>query len=243
MPNDRADAILMARGLCDSREQAKRLILAGEVLCGTTVVSKPSSKIDTETDITIKTRPKFVSRAGFKIEKAFDFFEVDVQDLVCLDCGSSTGGFTDCMLQRGARQVHAIDVGTNQLVWKLRNDPRVIVKEKFNARYMELADIGGEPVDICVTDVSFISLTKILPALFRVLKEGGCIICLIKPQFELSKDEVSKGGLVKDDALHQKAIDKIHSFVTEELKREWIAVTESPITGTTGNKEFLAYLR
>lgn len=243
MGKERADALLMARGLCDSREQAKRLILAGEVLCETTVIAKPSTKIETDCKITVKERPKFVSRAGFKIERAFDFFEVDVTDLTCLDCGSSTGGFTDCMLQRGAKKVHAIDVGTNQLVWKLRNDPRVLVKEKFNARYMELEDIGGEPVDLCVTDVSFISLTKILPALFRVLKEGGGVICLIKPQFELSRDEISKGGIVRDPELHQKAIDKIQSFVIEELKREWLDCIDSPITGTDGNKEYLAYLK
>ncbi len=243
MPKERADSLLMSRGLCDSREQAKRLILAGEVLCGTQVVAKPSTKVDTESELHVKQRPKFVSRAGLKIEEAFNVFEIDLTDWICLDCGSSTGGFTDCMLQRGASKVHAVDVGTNQLVWKLRNDSRVIVKEKFNARYMELEDIGGEPVDMCVTDVSFISLTKILPSLFKVLKEGGVVVCLIKPQFELSRDEVSKGGIVREPELHQKAIDKIQQFVTDELKREWIACIDSPITGTDGNKEFLAYLK
>ena len=243
MAKERADALMMARGLCDSREQAKRLILAGEVLVGTQVVSKPSTKIDTEAELTIKEKPKFVSRAGYKIEGAFDAFGIDVEGWVCLDCGSSTGGFTDCMLQRGAAKVHAIDVGTNQLVWKLRSDPRVVVKEQFNARYMELEDIGGEPVDLCVTDVSFISLTKILPALFCVLKDGGMVVCLIKPQFELSRDEISKGGIVRDPALHQKAVDKIHSFVTEELGREWVECIVSPISGTDGNKEYLAWLK
>lgn len=243
MAKDRVDALLMSRGLCDSREQAKRLILAGEVMCGTQVVAKPSSKVAIDADLKVKAKPKFVSRAGFKIEKALDEFAVDVTGLVCLDCGSSTGGFTDCMLQRGAKLVHAIDVGTNQLVWKLRSDPRVIVKEKFNARYMELEDIGGEAVDLCVTDVSFISLTKILPSLFKVLRNGGEVICLIKPQFELSRDEITKGGVVRDPELHKKAVDKIHRFVTEELKREWVNCVDSPITGTDGNKEFLAYLR
>lgn len=243
MPKERADAILMSQGLCDSREQAKRLILAGEVMCGTQVVSKPSTKFEADVKLTIKDKPKFVSRAGYKIDGAFDAFGIELTDWVCLDCGSSTGGFTDCMLQRGASKVHAIDVGTNQLVWKLRNDPRVVVKEQFNARYMTLEDIGGEPVDMCVTDVSFISLTKILPSLFAVLKEGGIVICLIKPQFELSRDEISKGGIVRDPELHQKAIDKIHTFVTEELGREWIECIDSPITGTDGNKEYLAYLR
>lgn len=245
MSKQRADELLVSRGLCDSLELAKRLILAGEVLHGTEVIAKPATKIDVDTvdELRVKQRPKFVSRAGFKIEKAFDVFEIDITDWVCLDCGSSTGGFTDCMLQRGASKVHAIDVGTNQLVWKLRSDPRVITKEKFNARYMELNDIGGEPVDMCVTDVSFISLTKILPSLFRVLKEGGIVICLIKPQFELPRDEVGKGGVVRGAELHQKAIDKIHDFVTQSLNRKWIQCVDSPITGTDGNKEFLAYLK
>jgi len=242
MPKERVDALLMSRGLCDSREQAKRLILAGEVLCGTQVVAKPSTKVDTEAELTVKQKPKFVSRAGFKIEGAFDTFDIDPTGWTCLDCGASTGGFTDCMLQRGAAKVHAIDVGTNQLVWKLRNDPRVIVKEKFNARYMTPEDIG-EQVDMCVTDVSFISLTRILPPLFSVLKPDGIVICLIKPQFELSRDEISKGGIVRDPMLHQKAKDKIHKFVTEDLGREWIECIDSPITGTDGNKEFLALLK
>jgi len=177
------------------------------------------------------------------MEGALDAFGIDPREWVCLDCGSSTGGFTDCLLQRGAAKVHAIDVGTNQLVWKLRNDPRVVVKEQFNARYMELQDIGGDAVDFCVTDVSFISLTKILPALFRVLKEGGAVVCLIKPQFELSRDEISKGGVVRDEALHRKAVEKIRCFVEEELEREWIKCVDSPITGMDGNREFLAYLR
>ncbi len=139
-------------------------------------------------------------------------------------------------------KVHAIDVGTNQLVWKIRNDPRVVVKEKLNARYMVPDDIGRQ-VDLAVTDVSFISLTKILPPLFSVLKPSGQIICLIKPQFELQRDDISKGGIVRDPELHQRAVDKIHDFVTQQLEREWISVTDSPITGTDGNKEFLALLQ
>jgi len=242
MPKERVDTLMMNKGLCDSREQAKRLVLAGEVLCGTTVVAKPSTKVDTEATLTVKERPKFVSRAGFKIEGAFDSFNIDPTGWTCLDCGASTGGFTDCMLQRGAVKVHAIDVGTNQLVWKLRNDPRVIVKEKFNARHMTVDDIS-EKVDMCVTDVSFISLTKILPRLFDVLKDGGIVICLIKPQFELSRDDISKGGIVRDPDLHQKAKDKIQHFVTDELQREWLECIDSPITGTDGNKEFLALLK
>jgi len=242
MPKERADALLMSRGMCDSREQAKRLILAGEVMTGTTRVAKPSTKIDTEADLTVREKPKFVGRGGLKLEGALKEFGIDPTGLTCLDCGASTGGFTDCLLQGGALKVHAIDVGTNQLVWKIRNDPRVIVKEKFNARYMVPDDVG-EQVDLAVTDVSFISLTKILPPLFSVLKPGGKIICLIKPQFELQRDDISKGGIVRDPELHQRAVDKIHDFVTQELKREWLSVTDSPITGTDGNREFLALLQ
>lgn len=241
MPKERADALLVSRNLCDSREQAKRLILAGEVMTGTTRIAKPSTKLDTEAELRVLEKPKFVSRGGLKLEGALDQFEFDPTGMTCLDCGASTGGFTDCLLQRGAVKVHAIDVGTNQLVWKIRNDPRVIVKEKFNARHMVPADIG-EQVDLCVTDVSFISLTKILPPLFSVLKPGGHIICLVKPQFELERDDIGKGGIVREPELHQKAVDKIYKFVTEELGKTWINCIDSPIKGTEGNKEFLAYL-
>ncbi len=239
---ERADALLVSRNLCDSREQAKRLILAGEVMTGTTVVAKPSTKLPADAPLSVKERPKFVGRGGLKIEGALDLFQIDPTGMICLDVGASTGGFTDCLLQRGAKKVHAIDVGTNQLVWKLRSDPRVIVKEKFNARHMTPEDIG-EPIDLAVTDVSFISLTKILPPMFATLKEDGQIICLIKPQFELQREDVSKGGIVRDPALHQRAVDKIHHFVTQELGHTWIQCMDSPITGTDGNREFLAWLK
>ena len=242
MPKERADALLMSRGMCDSREQAKRLILAGEVMTGTTRIAKPSTKLDTEADLSVREKPKYVGRGGLKLEGALKEFNIDPTGMTCLDCGASTGGFTDCLLQGGAIKVHAIDVGTNQLVWKIRNDPRVVVKEKFNARYMVPDDIGRQ-VYLAVTDVSFISLTKILPPLFSVLKPSGQIICLIKPQFELQRDDISKGGIVRDPELHQRAVDKIHDFVTQQLEREWISVTDSPITGTDGNKEFLALLQ
>ena len=239
---ERADALLVSRGLCDSREQAKRLILAGEVSTGTTVVAKPSTKLPTDAELSIKEKPKYVGRGGLKIEGALDTFHIDPTGMTCLDVGASTGGFTDCLLQYGATKVHAVDVGTNQLVWKLRNDPRVIVKEKFNARYMTPADIG-DPIDLAVTDVSFISLTKILPSMFSCLKPDGQIVCLIKPQFELDREDISKGGIVRDPELHQRAVDKIHHFVTEELGHTWIEYIDSPIKGTEGNREFLAWLR
>lgn len=239
---ERADALLVSRGLCDSREQAKRLILAGEVSTGTTVVAKPSTKLSTDAELSIKEKPKYVGRGGLKIEGALDTFHIDPTGMTCLDIGASTGGFTDCLLQYGATKVHAVDVGTNQLVWKLRNDPRVVVKEKFNARYMTPADIG-DPIDLAVTDVSFISLTKILPPMFSCLKPDGQIVCLIKPQFELNREDISKGGIVRDPELHQRAVDKIHHFVTEELGHTWIEYIDSPIKGTEGNREFLAWLR
>lgn len=212
------------------------------MLTGTTVIAKPSTKLESDAPLTVKEKPKYVGRGGFKIEGALDAFHIDPTGMTCLDVGASTGGFTDCLLQRGAQKVHAVDVGTNQLVWKLRNDPRVIVKEKFNARHMTPGDIG-EPIDLAVTDVSFISLTKILPPMFSTLGKNGQIICLIKPQFELEREDISKGGIVRDPTLHQRAVDKIHRFVTEELSHTWIGCIDSPIKGTDGNREFLAWLK
>lgn len=242
MPKQRLDQLIVARGLCVSREQAQRLILAGEVSVKDQVVSKPGTKIDDSLPISVKNRPRYVSRGGLKLEGALKAFPVKVEGKVCLDIGSSTGGFTDCLLQNGALRVHAVDVGTNQLVWKLRNDPRVIVKEQFNARYMKPADLG-EKVQLIVSDVSFISLTKILPAAYDCLEEGGDLLVLIKPQFELQPEDIGAGGIVRDPALHQRAVDKIHDFVLNELNRTWMGLADSPITGMEGNKEFLAWLR
>lgn len=242
MAKQRLDVLVTSRGLCDSREQAQRLILAGEVMVRSQVITKPGTKVDDSLPITVKNKPKYVSRGGLKLEGALKAFPVKAEGKICLDIGSSTGGFTDCLLQNGALRVHAVDVGTNQLVWKLRNDPRVIVKEQFNARYMTPDDLG-EKVQLIVSDVSFISLTKILPAAYDCLEEGGDMLVLIKPQFELQPDDIGPGGIVRDPALHQRAIDKIHDFVTAELHRDWMGVADSPITGMEGNKEFLAWLR
>jgi len=239
---DRIDALLVARGLCDSREQAKRLILAGEVRSGDHVIDKPSTKLASDAPLEVKEKLRYVGRGGFKLEGALDHFAVDPTGWTCIDVGSSTGGFTDCLLQRGATRVHAVDVGTNQLVWKLRNDPRVIVKEQFNARNMIPEDIG-ELCDLAVADLSFISLTKVLPAVFTVLKPQGSIICLIKPQFELQREDISKGGIVRDPELHQRAIDKIHHFATRECHHQWHGIIPSPITGMDGNQEFLAWIQ
>ncbi len=206
-------------------------------------MTKPGTKVDDSLPITVKNRPRYVSRGGLKLEGALKAFpDVRAEGKICLDIGSSTGGFTDCLLQNGALRVHAVDVGTNQLVWKLRNDPRVIVKEQFNARYMTPDDLG-EKVQLIVSDVSFISLTKILPAAYACLEEGGNLLVLIKPQFELQPEDIGPGGIVRDPLLHQRAVDKIHDFVVNELQREWMGVADSPITGMEGNKEFLAWLR
>ncbi len=243
MAKQRLDLLVTSLGLCDSREQAQRLILAGEVSVKGQPVTKPGTKVDESFPITLKNKPRYVSRGGLKLEGALKAFPaVAVEGKVCLDIGSSTGGFTDCLLQNGALRVHAVDVGTNQLVWKLRNDPRVIVKEQFNARYMTPADLG-EKVQLIVSDVSFISLTKILPAAYDCLEESGDLLVLIKPQFELQPEDIGAGGIVRDPALHQRAVDKIHDFVVNELHREWMGVADSPITGMEGNKEFLAWLR
>lgn len=242
MPKQRLDVLVTSLGLCDSREQAQRLILAGEVSVKGQVITKPGTKVDDTLPIAIKNKPRYVSRGGLKLEGALKAFPVKAEGKICLDIGSSTGGFTDCLLQNGALRVHAVDVGTNQLVWKLRNDPRVIVKEQFNARYMTPADLG-EKVQLIVSDVSFISLTKILPAAYDCLEEGGDLLVLIKPQFELQPEDIGPGGIVRDPLLHQRAVDKIQDFVTTELHREWMGVADSPITGMEGNKEFLAWLR
>ena len=205
-------------------------------------VTKPGTKVDGSLPLVVKTPPPFVSRGGLKLAGALKVFPVDPAGKVCLDIGSSTGGFTDCLLQHGAVRVHAVDVGTNQLVWKLRSDPRVIVREQFNARYLTPDDLG-EKVQLIVSDVSFISLTKILPAAFSCLEEGGDIIVLVKPQFELQPEDIGPGGIVRNPTLHERAVEKIHRFVTEELRRSWMGVSPSPITGMEGNKEFLAWLR
>ena len=241
MRKDRLDALMFNRGMCDSREQAKRLVLAGEVKVDGRMVDKPAEKFGEDAVVEIKEKPRFVGRGGLKLEGALEAFGIDVTGWICIDVGASTGGFTDCLLQRGAVKVHAIDVGTNQLVWKLRNDPRVISKEKFNARHMELKDIG-EKVRLAVMDLSFISLTKVLPAVFGVLEDGGEVVCLIKPQFELDREDIGKGGIVRDDELRERAVEKIRKFVTEVHGKTWKGVIPASIAGMDGNQEYLAWI-
>lgn len=242
MPKQRLDVLVVSLGLTESREQAQRLILAGEVTVDGHPVTKAGMKVDDSLPIAVKNKPRYVSRGGLKLEGALRSFPVSAEGKVCLDVGSSTGGFTDCLLQHGALRVHAVDVGTNQLVWKLRNDPRVIVREQFNARYLRPEDLG-EKVQLIVSDVSFISLTKILPAAFSCLEEGGDALVLVKPQFELQPEDIGPGGIVRNPALHERAVEKIRRFVTEEMGRRWMGATDSPIKGMEGNKEFLAWLR
>ena len=237
----RLDRWLVEQGLAETREKAQALIMAGMVLLNGQKALKPGQTVPPDARIEVTARQRFVSRGGLKLEGALRHFHIDVTGLVCADFGSSTGGFTDCLLQAGAARVHAIDVGTGQLDWKLRNDPRVIVHEQVNARYIELADLA-EPVDIAVCDVSFISATLIAPAMVKVLKPGnGIIVVLVKPQFEVGKGEVGKGGIVRDPAQHAAACAKLLQcaaelgFVTELM--------ESPIAGAEGNKEFLLYGR
>lgn len=238
---DRLDALLFNREMCDSREQGKRLVLAGEVKVDGHVCDKPAERFGEDAVVEIREKPRFVGRGGLKLEGALIHFGIDVTGWTCVDVGASTGGFTDCLLQRGATKVHAIDVGTNQLVWKLRSDPRVVAREKFNARHMEVGDLG-EKVRLAVMDLSFISLTKVLPAVFRVLEAGGEVVCLIKPQFELEREDVGKGGIVRDEALRERAVSKIRRFVTEQHGAEWRGVVPASISGMDGNQEYLAWI-
>jgi 23S rRNA (cytidine1920-2'-O)/16S rRNA (cytidine1409-2'-O)-methyltransferase len=238
--NDRLDLAMVARGLCDSREQARRLILAGQVKVNGHVADKASRAVKPEDVVDLREKPKFVSRGGLKLEGALDAFGLDVTNWNCADIGASTGGFTDCLLQRGAARVHCFDVGTNQLAWKLRSDPRVISREQFNARQLTPSDVGG-PVDLAVMDLSFISLTKVLPAVFTILRPGGNVVCLVKPQFESEREDVGKGGIVRDPAVWAAAVEKIRLF-TLAAGNHWHGVVDSPITGTDGNHEYLAWI-
>jgi len=238
----RIDKLLFERSYVDSRERAQRLILAGQVLVDERVTDKPGTFVKGDAVIRIIGQEKYVGRGGYKLEAALDFFGLQVRDLVCLDVGASTGGFTDCLLQRGARKVIAVDVGHNQLAWKIRSDPRVEVYEGLNARALAPAVIGTT-VRLAVADVSFISLTLVLASILSCVENEGALIALIKPQFELEPHKIDKGGIVRDQQLRQDAVLKIRRFVTERLGREWVGVIDSPIAGAKGNREFLACLR
>ncbi len=235
----RLDVALVERGLVDTRARAKAVIMAGTVYVAGERVDKAGALVKDDAEIVLKGEAlKYVSRGGFKLEAALDAFGVDASGKTAVDVGSSTGGFTDCLLQRGAAKVYAIDAGRGQLDWKLRNDSRVVSMEKFNARYLKPEDIGGEPVGVAVIDVSFISLTKIIPPAAGVLAPGGVLVALIKPQFEVGKGEVGKGGIVRDEAKRKEVVDKITDFASG-IGLEVRGVIESPITGADGNVEYL----
>jgi 23S rRNA (cytidine1920-2'-O)/16S rRNA (cytidine1409-2'-O)-methyltransferase len=233
----------------ESREKAQRAILAGTITVDGRTADKPGTKFATDSRIEGRQAERYVGRGGLKLEAALEAFAIDVTGATCLDIGASTGGFTDCLLQHAARKVYAFDVGHGQLAWKIRSDSRVVVREKFNARYLEPGDLP-EPVDVCVIDVSFISLELILPPAARGIESGGepdrcrTIVMLIKPQFELGREEVGRGGIVRDPAGHGRAVEKIRDFVARALPSwRWTGVVDSPILGTEGNHEFLACLR
>ena len=237
----RLDQLLVGKGLFASREQAQRAIMAGEVMVGTRIAGKPSELLEENAPISVKPARKYVSRGALKLEAALDHFDIAVHRKTALDIGASTGGFTDCMLQRGAKKVYAVDVGHGQLDWKLRNDSRVIILEKVNARSLSREQIP-ELVDLCVIDVSFISLTLILANAFDLMTPKGVILALIKPQFELQRSDVGKGGIVRDPDLHRKAQDKIVAFVTR-LGHVVTGIVPSAITGADGNQEFFVCMR
>ncbi len=239
---ERLDKILVDRGIVETRERARALIMAGQVVVDEHTVDKAGYMVRLDSEIRLKGDPMpFVSRGGLKLQKALDEFCVDVTDLVALDSGASTGGFTDCLLQRGARKVFAVDVGYGQLAWKLRQDERVVNMEKTNIRYLE-PDLLDEVPDIAVIDVSFISLDKVLPNIIRLIKEDGVILALIKPQFEVGRGNVGKGGVVRDASKHQEVIDAVQ-VLAKSLSLEVKGTIESPILGPKGNREFLICLK
>lgn len=237
---ERLDLLLVQRELVTSREEGRRRILAAEVVVNEQPVTKAGTWVDQTAAIRLKTVSPYVSRGGFKLEKALRQFQIDVTDKVALDVGASTGGFTHCLILHGARRVYSVDCGYGQLDWKLRNDPRVLVLERTNIRYLEASDLPSR-ADLATIDVSFISLRLVLPKVKTLLSGGGEIIALIKPQFEVGKGKVGKGGVVRSSAEHARVIDEIKAtatglgFTTQE-------VTESPLLGPKGNKEFLIHL-
>ena len=236
--NPRLDQLLVDRGLADSREKATSLIIAGEVTVNGQKQSKPGHTVPADARIELLVKPRYVSRGGLKLEGALNHFAIDPTGWTCLDIGSSTGGFTDCLLQHGAAKVYAIDSGTNQLDWRLRSDPRVIAHENRNSRLLTIVNVP-EPIDFLVCDVSFISVTLALPAAIGLLREHARMVILIKPQFEAGRDQVGKGGIVRDPQVHDQVCRRIESFV-QDLKFQ-TSIIHSPILGAEGNREFLLY--
>jgi len=236
----RIDRLLVEAGLAESREKAQAMVMAGEVLADGQKVTKAGQKISPDAEIRLLAeKPKYVSRGGLKLEAALHVFSIQVRGKVCLDVGSSTGGFTDCLLQQGAKKVYAVDVGTAQLHWNLRQDPRVVVHENVNARYLA-KEVVPEEIDFACCDVSFISATRILPALPPLMKLDAGLVVLVKPQFEVGKGEVGKGGIVRDPRQHRETVEKVRAALAE-IGFSRVEEMESPILGAEGNKEFLLY--
>ena len=241
----RLDQALVERGLCESRERAKRAVLAGQVRVNSQTARKASDSVKTEDEISLDVPEQFVSRGGYKLEHALKHFQLDVAGTIAVDLGASTGGFTDCLLQNGAAKVFAVDVGRGQLAWKLRKDGRVVVMEKTNARNLKPEQMPDSfsPADLAVIDCSFISLRKILPPAMALLKSNGKIVALIKPQFEAGKVEADKGrGVIRDASVHERILEELREFVAAQKNLNWRGVTESPLLGPAGNKEFLALI-
>lgn len=242
MAKERIDKILVERGLVASRERARALILAGQVLVSDTVVDKAGTQVLVDSEIRLKKEDiPFVSRGGLKLEKALNQFPVKTEGVIALDVGASTGGFTDCLLQRGVIKVYAVDVGYGQLDWKLRSDERVVNLERTNIRQLRADQLNEEP-SLAVIDASFISLEKVLPPTVKLLAAEAQIVALIKPQFEVGRGEVGKGGVVRDQSKHEEVIARIRKFVAS-VDCEVIGVTESPLLGPKGNREFLIAMR
>jgi len=242
MEKKRLDAYLTEKNYFDSREKAKANIIAGNVLVNGVKVFKPGSSISDGADITLlNTEERFASRGGFKLQKALDVFNIDANGKIAVDVGASTGGFTDCLLKAGAKKVYAIDVGYGQLAWQLRNDKRVVVMERQNARFLE-KDMFSDRIDMAVMDTSFISLTLILPAVKRIIEENAILVCLIKPQFEAGRADVLKNGVVKDASVHVRVIKKIIDFA-DSIGLGAAGIDYSPIKGPNGNIEYLLYLK
>jgi 23S rRNA (cytidine1920-2'-O)/16S rRNA (cytidine1409-2'-O)-methyltransferase len=243
MPKRRADQLLVEQGLAESRAKAQALILAGLVSVAGRRIDKAGTPIAEDTELTVAGRDHpWVSRGGLKLAHAVDHFTLDPVGLVALDIGASTGGFTDVLLARGAARVHAVDVGRGQLAWKLRQDSRVVVHEGVNARHLSRAEIP-EPIDLVTCDTSFIGLETVLPASLALTAEHGALVALIKPQFEAGPKEVGKGGVVRDPAVHRSVCERISAWLEAQPGWHVVGITESPITGPAGNREFLIYAR
>jgi 23S rRNA (cytidine1920-2'-O)/16S rRNA (cytidine1409-2'-O)-methyltransferase len=245
MPKVRLDQALVERGLCPSREKAKRAILAGQVRAGGQLVCKPGGLVQPDDPLTLAAPERYVSRGGYKLEHGLRLFGLAVAGVTAIDLGASTGGFTDCLLQQGAARVYAVDVGRGQLMWKLRRDPRVIVMEHTNARFLTRRDFPPDfaGAGLIVADCSFISLQKILPSAVALLARDGRILALVKPQFEAGKAEASRGkGVIRDPAIHARVLNELKTFASDTAGLRWAGETASPLLGPAGNKEFLVLL-